>query len=48
MTKENKHFKIQSVNECVWLSDKRGHGKEIHLTKGQAKKLGEMLLGISE
>ena len=43
MTKENEYFKIETADDCVWITDKRGENKAIHLTKKQSEELGGML-----
>lgn len=42
MEKENECFKVQSADDCVWLTDKRKN-TSMHLTKSQAKELSAML-----
>lgn len=47
--KENEYFKIESADECVWLTDKRNKGNlPVHITKSQAKELGVMLKDITD
>jgi hypothetical protein len=45
---DNEHFKIDRSDECIWLTDKRGKKRIIHLVPEQAKEIGNELLSISK
>ena len=41
-----KNFGVQSVDRCIYLNDLRGKGVSLHLTKGQALKIGKILMDV--
>lgn len=46
---KKKYFSVTFSDRCIWLNDLRGKRvKTIHLTKSQAKKVGEVLTEVSE
>jgi hypothetical protein len=46
---DNKHFKIDRADDCIWLTDKRGKkARIIHLVPDQAKEVGSELINISK
>lgn len=45
---KGEHFDVDRADDCVWLTDKRGKKRVIHLTKEQAKEVGKNLVSISK
>jgi len=45
---KGEHFDVDRSDDCIWLTDKRGKKRVTHMTKVQAKEVGQELIDISK